>query len=313
MKIKLLPIILLAIFGSFACGKKNPNSVSISLSGAFALYPLAVKWADEYKKLNPNIRFDIQAGGAGKGMTDALSGAVDLGMFSREIAQAEKDKGVWWVALTKDAVLPTINAKNSALQTLIEKGLTKEKFQRIFIQNDVKTWGELLGTAETAPLNVYTRSDASGAADSWAAFLGGKQENLKGIGVNADPGIADAVLKDVNGIGYNNSLFAFDQKTGQKRPGLEVVPIDKNGNGTIDPDENFYTDFKSVLAAIADGRYPAPPARDLYFVSKGKPARPEVLAFLNWVLTEGQKFVTEAGYVPLQPERITTEAAKLKN
>jgi len=41
---------------------------------------------------------------AGKGMADALSGAVDLGMVSREVNQAEKDKGRG-VSVVKDAVL----------------------------------------------------------------------------------------------------------------------------------------------------------------------------------------------------------------
>ena len=57
----------------------------ISFSGAFALYPMVVKWADEFRKLHPNVRIDISGGGAGKGMTDALAKVVDLGMVPREI------------------------------------------------------------------------------------------------------------------------------------------------------------------------------------------------------------------------------------
>ena len=57
----------------------------ISISGAFALYPLAVQWGEEYKKINPHVTLDIQGGGAGKGMTDVLSGTVDIGMVSRTI------------------------------------------------------------------------------------------------------------------------------------------------------------------------------------------------------------------------------------
>jgi phosphate transport system substrate-binding protein len=53
-------------------------SGQISISGAFALYPMVVKWADEYKKINPGVRFDISAGGAGKGLSDALNGMVEI-------------------------------------------------------------------------------------------------------------------------------------------------------------------------------------------------------------------------------------------
>src|SRR5436190_977831 len=65
----------------------------ISLSGAFALYPLAVQWAEEYHKIYPGVTFDVQAGGAGKGMADALSGMVDAGMVSRSLSPEEIKRG----------------------------------------------------------------------------------------------------------------------------------------------------------------------------------------------------------------------------
>ncbi len=89
-------VLIAAIFLS-SCVSTKKKEQTISLSGAFALYPLVVRWAEEYKKENPNVRFNISAGGAGKGMADALSGTVDLGMFSRENAREEIHKCVRWV------------------------------------------------------------------------------------------------------------------------------------------------------------------------------------------------------------------------
>ena len=79
----------------------------ISLSGAFALYPMVVKWAEEFKKIHPNVRIDISGGGAGKGMTDALAKVVDLGMVSRDVHDVEFKKGAVAFAVVKDAVVPT--------------------------------------------------------------------------------------------------------------------------------------------------------------------------------------------------------------
>ncbi len=283
------------------------GNVSISFSGAFALYPLVQTWVTEYNKIHPEIRFDVQAGGAGKGLTDCLAGAVDVGMFSRELSDAEKEKGVWSLSVCKDAVLPTMNVKNPFYNEVQARGVKKEEFNAIFVDNSIKTWQQLLGKGTGADnINVYTRADAAGAADSWAAFFGKKQENLKGIGVNADPGVADAVRKDIKGIGYNNTLFVFDQKTGNKLRGIDVVPIDVNGNGKIDTAENFYDNLSSFLQAVNDGKFPSPPARNLYFLTKGKTQKKELLDFFKWVLTDGQKFVHVAGYVPL-PENILTE------
>lgn len=295
-----------------SCASQKKKDQTISLSGAFALYPLAVKWTEEYKKIHPEIRFNVSGGGAGKGMADALAGTVDLGMFSREIAEEEKKQGVWWVGLTIDAVVPTISNQNPYLDILKQKGLTREDFTSIFISGIDKDWGALLKVSEKGKVVVYTRSDACGAAETWAHYLGGKQENLIGIGIYGDPGLAEAVAKDKYGIGFNNTVYAYDISTGKKRPGMEVIPIDINGNGSIDPEEDFYESFEGVLKAIADGIYPSPPARELYFVSKGKPMKQATLDFIRWTLTDGQKFIKEAGYVPIDPQKIEEYLEKLK-
>jgi phosphate transport system substrate-binding protein len=311
MKTTKSTLILAVIILLAACTSTKKKEQTISLSGAFALYPLVIKWSEEYQKENPEIRFNISAGGAGKGMADALSGTVDLGMFSREIAQAEIDKGVWWVAVTKDAVIPTVNATSPVVEVLKTRGVTRSEFQGLYIDGKYSNWNQLPGISTDQGINVFTRSDACGAADTWATYLGGKQENLKGVGVFGDPGLADAVVKDEKGIGFNNTIYLYDIKTGNKNPGIEVIPIDVNENGQLDAEENFYDTFDQVLAAIAEGKYPSPPARELYLVAKGKPAKQATLDFLKWVVTEGQKFVPEAGYVPLTQSRLNEQITKL--
>lgn len=292
--------------------KNDGMKGTISISGAFALYPMVVKWAEEFKKEYPEVRIDISAGGAGKGMTDALSGMVDLAMVSREISQAEIDKGAWFLAVTKDAVLPTTCSKNPLLNELMQKGLTQEMFREIYLSGKAHNWEEFLGLEGQTKMNVYTRSDACGAAEMWGKFLGKNQESLLGVGVFGDPGIADAVKQDELGIGFNNVIYAFDISTRKKYDGLEVIPVDMNGNRVIDPEENFYGDLDQITAAIQDGRYPSPPARDLYLVSKGQPSNPVVIKFLSWILSDGQKYVHEGGYVALPQEKINHELQKLQ-
>ena len=250
-------IVMIIITVSFNSCKKEKNSISIS--GAFALYPMTVRWAEEYKKIHPEVQLNISGGGAGKGMTDALSGMVDLGMFSREISDAEKQKNVWWVAVVKDAVVPTISANNPLIMDLQLRGLKKQQFKDVFILNKATTWGVLLNTQNGEKVNVYTRSDACGAAETWAKYLGKKQEDLNGIGVNGDPGMADALKNDKLGIGFNNVNYAYDSRTKKKYPGVEVIPIDINENGLIDPEESFYNNIDELTKAIADGKYPSPP------------------------------------------------------
>jgi phosphate transport system substrate-binding protein len=146
----------------------------------------------------------------------------------------------------------------------------------------------------------------------WGRYLGKNQESLEGVGVFGDPGMADAVKNDKFGIGYNNVIYAYDFKSRRTYPDLEIIPVDNNGNGQIDKEEDFYNNIDEIMEAIRKGAYPSPPARNLFFVSKGKPENLVVLEFIKWVLSDGQKYVNEAGYVALSPDQINSELMKLK-
>lgn len=310
MKTRFVIVLVVLTMLLTAC-KPATQKGNIAISGAFALYPMMTVWTEEYSKVNPNVQFDLSAGGAGKGMTDALSGAVEIGMVSRDISADEEAQGAYWVPVVIDAVFPTISAQNPVLATLLSKPITQEAFTKIFISGEYKTWGDVVGDpAITDEIHVYTRSDACGAADTWAKYLGGSQEDLLGIGVGSDPALADAVKNDPLGIGYNNLNYAFDITTKQPVTGLVVAPIDVNANGSTELEEYLETTDEAIQA-VADGKYPAPPARNLNLVTNGKPTG-IVLDFINWILTDGQQFVTQSGYILLTENQIADALAKVK-
>ncbi|MDR0814130.1 MAG: PstS family phosphate ABC transporter substrate-binding protein [Bacteroidales bacterium] len=304
--------------GIFSCGgqrqaKKGELQGEITISGAFALYPLAVRWVEEFKELHPGVQIDISAGGAGKGMTDVLTEMVDLGMVSREVYPPETEKGAVAIAVAKDAVVPTINTDNPDLKDLLKTGLTRDAAIKLWITEEYKTWGQVTGTRSTSDVHVYTRSDACGAAETWANWLDKKQEDLAGTGVFGDPGVATAVQKDILGIGLNNIGYVYDETTRKPNPGILVLPIDANSNGQLEPEELFYDTKDEIITAIAEGRYPSPPARDLYMVAKGVPTKPEVIAFLKYILSDGQKHNIPTGYINLSEEKLQQGLQTLQN
>lgn len=312
-RITLIVLMILAV-ALVACGGRGgavestdaqAQQRTINVSGAFALFPMMTVWAEQYSALHPIIRFDVQGGGAGKGMTDVLAGAVDIAMVSREIRAEEKELGAFGVPVTIDAVVATANANNPHAAQLVTVGLNPETAAAIWINRTITTWGQLLGTDAADPIIVYTRSDAAGAAEVWSQYQGGSaQEDLQGTAVNADPGLAEAVRQDRLGIGFNNIGFAYNLETGAQLDGLLVIPLDLNSDGVISADEDFYATKDDIAAAIAGRTYPFPPARELYLVTKGAPD-PVIADFYRWILTEGQAYVTDAGYVHISPERIT--------
>jgi len=305
-------VLLSGCGGNPAASGSDDLSGNIAVSGAFALYPMMQRWAEEYTKLHPKVTFDVSAGGAGKGMADALAGAVDIGMVSRAITPEEEAKGAYWVAVTKDAVFPTINEKNPVLQDLLAKGVTQDILEGIYITGEITNWGQAIGKPEvTDEIHVYTRSDAAGAPEVWAKYLGDKkQEDLLGVGVFGDPGLLDAVAKDPLGIGYNNLGYAYDAASGKPVAGTLTLPIDGNENGVADSDELLETKTEAI-EMVATGKYPSPPARPLNLVTNGKPEG-AVKAFIEWILTDGQQFVGEAGYVQLTQEQLAESLGKLK-
>ena len=312
-----LTLLCAALAMLFSCCGQNPTpsgddlSGTLTVSGAFALYPMMITWAEQYQALHPGVRIDISAGGAGKGMADTLAGAADIGMISRDITPEEVTGGAYGIAVTRDAVFATLSAQNPVLDRLLSQGLTPEALSELYVDGSLTTWGQLIGDPSvTAEVHVFTRSDASGAAEVWAKFLGKMQEDLLGIGVFGDPGILEAVIKDPLGIGYNNLNYAFDTVSGDPVAGSAVLPIDLNRNGLADPDEVIDTRV-SAVQAVASGRYPSPPARTLYLVNRGKP-HGLAQSFLLWILTDGQQFVDASGYVQLSAELLAGEQARVR-
>ncbi|MGE8379253.1 MAG: PstS family phosphate ABC transporter substrate-binding protein, partial [Sphingobacterium sp.] len=172
-----------------SCAPKIKNGYSkergfegnISLSGAFALYPLAVIWSEDFKKIHPHVRFNISAGGAGKGIADVLTGMVDIGLVSRDLHAQEIKKGAVPTVVAKDAVICTLNPGNPNYKALLKRGLTREELSDIFVNQKLKTWNQVDPQFTSDPINVYVRSDAAGAAETWAKFFGHKQEDLQGV------------------------------------------------------------------------------------------------------------------------------------
>ena len=274
------------------------SSGSITISGAWAIYPTVVAWAEAFQKKYPGVRIDVSAGGAGKGAADTIVGLADIGMVSRDPDPAELQKNIQPVYILKDAIFPVISEKNFYLQELSAKGIKRQALADIYIAGTATRWGQIIGIKADKPIHVYTRADSSGAAASWAAYFGKKQEDLRGVGVYGDPGLLDAVKRDPAGIGYSNFGFVFTRE-GPVLPGLKVVAIDMNENGKADPDEICETRSQAV-AAITAGRYPAT-RKNYFFIRKN--AAPLVGEFIRFALSEeGTRIVDEVGAsLPLLP------------
>ncbi len=299
-KICVLSCVVIVLFSSLCSfAQKEEKKGAITLSGAWAIYPTAVGWAEAFMKANPKVKIDVSAGGAGKGAADAIAGLVDIGMVSREPDPAEIGKGILPIYVLHDAVYPIISSKNPFAKEIVNVGLKKQTWMDMYISGTMTNWGFVSPKGLKKSVHLYTRSDSCGAAASWAGYLGKKQEDLRGIGIYGDPGILDAVKRDPIGIGYSNFSYVFTRE-GTLLQGIQLVPIDSNENGVADPDEIF-TDRVNAIKAIESDRYPS--TRKNYFFTKGKP-KGLVKEFILFALSDaGQQIVDQIGTsLPLKKE-----------
>lgn len=290
-QLSMLSLVLVSLLIAKSYSFAGELKGSLSISGAWAIYPTAVSLADAFQKIHPKVKIDVSAGGAGKGAADAIAGLVDIGMVSRDPDPAELKKDIQAVYILKDAVYPVVSEKNFFIQKLLQKGLKRQELAELYISGRITKWSQLVGGNSNKSIHIYTRSDSSGAAASWASYLGKKQEDLRGVGVYGDPGLLEAAKRDPVGIGYNNFSYVFT-KAGPLTSGIRLVPIDSNENGRVDPDEVFNT-RQEAIAAIEAGKYPAT-RKDFFFIRKDPNAL--IKEFIKFTLSdEGAKIADAVG------------------
>ena len=278
---------------------KTEVSGSFTISGAFALYPLTQKWADEFIKIHPGVKIEISTTGTGQGIADLKDKKIHLAMISRPITPDEKEAGIWVIPVAKDGVAPIVNQKNPYLSRILRQGLSPDEFLRVFTGDKPLTWAELLDTTGSEKAIAYSRADESGAADMFAAFFFKKAADLKGNKVTGDYEMIKSIQQNPLGIGFCNFSFAFDIITGEKMENIQVIPFDLDYDNKIERKEIPFKNLEVAHRSVWLGLYPETLCRELLIGSMGKPSDPAIVEFLKFVLTDGQENVKEMGLCTL--------------
>jgi len=307
----IIPFMILAlVFGcNFPKAKKEsaqaPEAVkselkgSFSISGAYALYPLISRLANEFMVTHPGVSIEVTKIGTGEGITSLLSGKCQLAMISRPLTDEEIGAGIWVIPVAKDGVAPIVNQKNPSIEKIIDMGLSPDEFMHVFSSDKQMTWGEILGTDSKDKITVYTRADESGAAEIWAGFIYKKPSDLLGIGVTGDDEMIKNIQENPLAIGFCNFSYAFDASTGERIKDIQIVPSDLDFDNKIDRVEAPFINLEEAHRSLWLGFYPDQLCRELTLGSVGKPSDPAIIEFLYYVLGEGQTSVNKVGFCPL--------------
>lgn len=272
--------------------------------GSDTLNNLMTLWAEEYKRLYPNVNIQIQGAGSSTAPPALTEGASNFGPMSRvmnakEIEGFEKKHGYkpFAVPVAIDALAVYVNKDNPI------PGLSLQEVDAIMSvgrkcggAKDLTKWGEVGMTGEWANRDfaMYSRNSVSGTYGYFKEVALCKGDFKRNVA--EQPGsasVVQSVATQLNAIGYSG--------IGYKTSGVRALPLSKK---TGQP-------FVAADAAHAlDGTYPL--ARILYvYVNKkpNQPLAPLEREFFKMVLSQqGQKVVVKDGFVPM-PAAMAAKAA----
>jgi len=270
----ILVILVIAIAGVAF----TPAPKKVTVKGSDTMVILSQKWAEVFMKSHPNIIIQVTGGGSGTGISALINGATDICNASRPMKKSEMEKlkeryntlGVE-IRCAKDGITVYLNKANLVSE------LSIQQLSDIF-SGKVTNWKQLGG--KDAPIKLYGRENSSGT------YVFFQEEVIKGDfapSCQTLPGTAavvNAVMKDVNGIGYGGAAYA---------EGIKICKVKKDAGSPA---------YEASAENIKKGLYPI--SRYLYMYTRNRPTG-EVKEFIDWILTpEGQKMVTEVGYFPIR-------------
>lgn len=288
--------------------KVSGISGNLSSVGSDTLANMMTLWAEEYKRLYPNVNIQIQAAGSSTSPPALTEGTSQFVPMSRKMKEGEIEAFEKRYGYKPTAVPVAIDAlavfahKDNPI-----KGLTMLQLDETFsttmkcggTQTTTK-WGDLGLTGEWADkdIQLFGRNSVSGTYGYFKehALCKGDFKNT----VNEQPGsasVVQSVAASLNGLGYSG--------IGYKTSGVKAIPLSKDGGKTF---------VDATEENAIKGTYPL--SRYLFvYVNKApnKPLDPMQKEFLKMILSKsGQNIVEKDGYIPL-PAKVVEKQLEILN
>ena len=331
---KLTFLITLAIGAVSAIFANSAAAQQLSGAGASFPAPLYQRWAVEYNKLHPNVQVNYQSVGSGAGVKQFTQGTVDFAASDAAMSDEEIEKvkqGVIMIPATAGSIVIAYN-----LPEVKDLKLSRDAYVGIFLGKITK-WNDPAIAKDNPdvklpdlPINLAFRSDGSGTtfvftkhlsaispdfADevgtdksvTWPAGAGGKGNEGVTALVKQTPG---TIVYVEYGYAVNNGLSTASL---QNKAGKFVKPTAESGAATLG-----HVEFPENLRIwpedpAGDDDYPIATFTWLLLYKKYSDAAKlkALQEFITYGLTDGQKFSSELGYIPLPAAVVEKSKAAL--
>lgn len=312
--------------------------VKLQGSGASFPAPLYARWFKEYSGKSDGVRVDYQAKGSGGGIKDFTEHTVDFGASDAAMDDSEIEavkEPVVMLPMTAGSIVLSYNLPE------VEKPLklSRDAYSKIFL-GKITSWDDpaIAATNEgvtlpKTPITVARRADSSGttfvftnhlsaiSADFKAGPGVGKTVNWpssdKFVAAPKNDGVTTLIKQTPGAIGYIEFGFAEQSKLPmavlENKAGKYVEATLDNAKSALDSVE-MPADLRAWIPdPDGESSYPIVSYTWLLCYSKYSDAAKakEIKDLVKWCLTDGQKYSTEMGYVPLPEKVVQIVTAKL--
>jgi len=255
----------------------TPSFYAQKIKGSDTVLPLAQKEAEQFMK-NSKRSVTVTGGGSGVGIAALIQGTTEIGMASRSMKIDEKikfqQKGKTLVTkiIAYDALAVVVNPSNKVSK------LTRVQLEGIFT-GKITNWKQVGGA--NLKIVSYSRETSSGTYEFFKEHVLLNKNYMSSIlSMPATGAIIQSVSQTKGAIGYVG--LAYINKS------VKAIHVSFNGKTFVAP---------SLVNAV-NKTYPI--VRPLYFYYDKK-NEPAIKPLVNFILSrQGQKIVTEVGYVPLK-------------
>jgi phosphate transport system substrate-binding protein len=269
----------------------------VKLDGSSTVFPIAEAAAEEFQKEYPNVRVTVGLSGTGGGFKKFAAGEIDISNASRKIKDEEAKKAsgnkVEFIELpvANDGIAVVVNKSNSFV-----KNLSLDQLKALWEPGSkVKTWKDLDASWPADPIKLYGPGSDSGTFDFFTEHVMGTARLSRNdyVASEDDNVIVTGVSKDKNALGYFGFAYFVENKNAIR--GVSVAGKDKVA---VEPNPETIEKGSYTLARPL-----------LIYVNKKATQKPEVKAFVEFLLKNASKLSKEVGYVPLK-EAVYTDALK---
>ena len=272
----------------------------ITADGSSTVGPYATAAAERFQAENPDVQITVGVSGTGGGFERFCAGETDLSNASRPIKDEEKqvcaDKGIEFVEfqVANDALTVVVNPENDWVDCL-----TVAQLKKIWDQGSkVKSWSDVDPAFPDESMKLYGAGTDSGTFDYVTAEINGEEGRSRSdySATEDDNVTVQGVSGDKGALGYFG-LSYFEQN----KDTLKALEID-GGDGCVAPN----------VETAQDGTY-KPLSRPLFIYAKKESfARPEVHAFIQYILDNEQSIAEASQFVPLTDEQLAKAKSDLE-